>query len=333
MPGYRRPVARPSTTTPGSRYFHTDWNSRLTTPRTFEYTPNRPSQTLPSATDEISCFPLPVKVQNENLVLFVDFDTLGNSYSEPPRAGVDAESKLWEYYNNVARVADKDMLKRWQDDMTALLISAGLFSGGVVTVFLIKFYTTLQPDYEKISILQQQLISVNLQALFNATAGAPAYPIFDTTDALSNFRVPRSALWIQGLWFSALVCGISVASLASLVKSWLLDYVKSMNSGSTYDRAHRRQHRHDALLSWHVPAIIASLPVLMQLTVVLFLIGLVILMWQLNHVIGCIMLSMVILLAIYWINMAASLLAIMSIQKCGLAPSFGDASFICSKAE
>lgn len=81
------------------------------------------------------------------------------------------------------------------------------------------------------------------------------------------------------------------------MKSWLLDYVKGMNSGSAYDRAHRRQHRHDALLSWHVPAIIASLPALMHLTVMLFLIGLVILMWQLNHAIGCIMLSMVILLA------------------------------------
>ncbi|KAK0195988.1 hypothetical protein F5146DRAFT_924806, partial [Armillaria mellea] len=232
-----------------------------------------------------------------NLALFIDFDTLGNSYSEPPRAGVDPKSKLWEYYNNEARVADKDMLRRWQDDMATLLIFAGLFSGGVLTVFLIEFYTTLQPDYEQISVRQQWLISVNLQALLNATAGAPTYPVFDTTDALSEFRVPQSALWIQGLWFSALVCGISVALLAWLVKSWLLDYVKGMNSGSAYDRAHRRQHRHDALLSWHVPAIIASLPALMHLTVMLFLIGLVILMWQLNRAIGCIMLSMVILLA------------------------------------
>ncbi|KAK0459280.1 uncharacterized protein EV420DRAFT_1215107, partial [Desarmillaria tabescens] len=189
------------------------------------------------------------------------------------------------------------MLRRWQDDMATLLIFAGLFSGGVLTVFLIEFYTTLQPDYEEISIRQQRLISVNLQALLNTTTGAPAYPIFDTTDALSDFHVPRSALWTQGLWFSALVCGISVALLAWLVKSWLLDYVKGMNSGNTYDRAHRRQHRHDALLSWHVPAIIASLPALMHLTVMLFLIGLVILMWQLNRAIGYIMLSMVILLA------------------------------------
>ncbi len=52
-PGYRRPVARPSITTSGSRNFHTDWNSRPTTPRTFEYTPDRPSQALPSATGEI----------------------------------------------------------------------------------------------------------------------------------------------------------------------------------------------------------------------------------------------------------------------------------------
>ncbi|PBK85455.1 hypothetical protein ARMGADRAFT_1087343 [Armillaria gallica] len=99
------------------------------------------------------------------------------------------KSRLWEYYTYEARVADKDMLRRWQDDMATLLIFVGLFSGGVLTVFLI--------ETEKISIRP-------------ATAGAPMYKM---TDALSEFLVPRKEKAITMLIPSAILAPSAVLTL------------------------------------------------------------------------------------------------------------------------
>ncbi|KAK0239291.1 hypothetical protein EDD85DRAFT_753368, partial [Armillaria nabsnona] len=185
----------------------------------------------------------------------------------------------WDFYNHEARAADKDMLKHWHDDMSTLLIVAGLFSA-VLTAFIIEFYRKLEPDYTAISARQQHTISINIQALLNASLNLPVEPIHDAADPIMGFQPSPAIVWTVGLWFSALACSISVVVLAWLVKLWFLAYMKGMNSGNAYDCAHRRQYRHDALLAWKVPAIVAALPVLIHMTITLFLVGLVILLWS-----------------------------------------------------
>ncbi|KAK0466817.1 uncharacterized protein EV420DRAFT_1260941, partial [Desarmillaria tabescens] len=205
--------------------------------------------------------------------------TSATAQGPPPRAGTDVKSTLWEFYNYEARTSDKDMLKHWHDDMSTLLIVAALFSA-VLTAFIIEFYRKLEPDYTAISAYQQHTMSINIQALLNASLNLPAEPIYDAVDPVMEFQPSPAIVWTVGLWFSALACSISVVVLAWLVKLWFLAYMKGMNNGNAYDCAHRRQYRHDALLMWKVPAIVAALPVLIHMTITLFLTGLVILLWS-----------------------------------------------------
>ncbi len=74
-----------------------------------------------------------------------------------------------------------------------------------------------------------------------------------------------------------------------------------MNSGNAYDCAHHRQYRHDALLAWKVPAIVAALPVLIHITITLFLVGLVILLWsQINSSTAYIVLVITVLMILVY---------------------------------
>ena len=65
------------------------------------------------------------------------------------------------------------------------------------------------------------------------------------------------------------------------MKQWLHQYSQSL-SGSSPEVARLRQYRYDSLLKWHVPEIIAALPMLLQLALSLFLSGLLIQLWTLN---------------------------------------------------
>ncbi|SJL13739.1 uncharacterized protein ARMOST_17187 [Armillaria ostoyae] len=100
--------------------------------------------------------------------------TSATTQGPPPRAGTDVKSTLWDFYNHEARAADKDMLKHWHDDMSTLLIVAGLFSA-VLTAFIIEFYQKLEPDYTAISARQQHTMSINIQALLNASLNLPDF--------------------------------------------------------------------------------------------------------------------------------------------------------------
>ncbi|KAI0697747.1 hypothetical protein C8T65DRAFT_832415 [Cerioporus squamosus] len=125
--------------------------------------------------------------------------------------------------------------------------------------------------------MSSQLESYSIsQPFVNSTQKAPFIPASD-----APFTAPRSAVWINALWFSSLVCTLSASSIAVLVKQWLHQYSQSL-SGTSPEVARLRQYRYDSLLKWHVREIIAALPMLLQLALSLFLSGLLILLWTLN---------------------------------------------------
>lgn len=101
----------------------------------------------------------------------------------------------------------------------------------------------------------------------------------------SSTAVPAHVISVNVLWFSALVLSLSAASLAISVSQWLHHHV---------DRApsHSRQSvrlwyfRHSMFNEWNVQLIISLLPVLLQTSLALFLIGLVELLWTLNAIVA-----------------------------------------------
>lgn len=89
------------------------------------------------------------------------------------------------------------------------------------------------------------------------------------------------------MWFCSLVFSLSAASVGILVKQWLRDYT-SHTGTSSRESARIRQFRHNGLVKWHVPEIIAALPLLLQYALGMFFIGLVDLLWSLNFVVASI---------------------------------------------
>lgn len=92
---------------------------------------------------------------------------------------------------------------------------------------------------------------------------------------------PRYSVAINALWFSALICSLAAASISILVRQWLNQYTSGLASVSP-EIARVRQFRRDNLKKWRVAEIMMLLPVLLQGAMVLFLIGLVLFLEQLN---------------------------------------------------
>ena len=87
------------------------------------------------------------------------------------------------------------------------------------------------------------------------------------------FQKPQYAVYVNTLWFLSLVIALITASLGILVKQWL----RELLSYKTHDpkaRLKLRFFREAGLERWKVFAIASSLPLLLQLALLLFFIGL-----------------------------------------------------------
>ena len=88
-----------------------------------------------------------------------------------------------------------------------------------------------------------------------------------------NTDVPEWALRVNGLWFASLIISLATASIGMLVQSWLREYLAG-EWISPQEKLRARQYRHPAMDHWRVFQIAAALPLLLQVALGLFFIGL-----------------------------------------------------------
>ena len=119
----------------------------------------------------------------------------------------------------------------------------------------------------------------------------------------TRFVPTHLAPLINALWFTSLTFSLGVAFVGLLIKQWLGEYtVGLMNvSRSRVSRkhAHARQHRHDALHKWRVQTIMSALPVMLQIALIFFLIGLAELFMGFDRKVGIVALSFLIALVAF----------------------------------
>lgn len=162
-------------------------------------------------------------------------------------------------------------------------VQAGLFSA-VLTAFVVVSYTMLQEDTGQTT---NQLLATISSQLANTTAGSSA-PLPPFTTASTSVFVPSTAArWINVLFFLSLVLSLAAALFGILAKQWLREYMQ-WNSplGIPRDNVLIRQLRHEAFENWHVAATISSIPALLELAMIMFLVGLVIMLWTLDTVVA-----------------------------------------------
>ncbi|KAI8989805.1 hypothetical protein BD414DRAFT_317958 [Trametes punicea] len=172
-----------------------------------------------------------------------------------------------------------DMIARWNAEIDTYLVFAGLFSA-ILTAFNVQSYQTLQPATPDPTTAILQRISLQLGSLSNSSQ--PASSPSDVDLAATPAPVARSAIWLNVFWFASLIFSISSAFLGILVKQWLNEY-KSELRGSSREVARLRQYRLNNLIKWRVDLFVTAIPLLLQIALALFLVGLLVLLWSLHH--------------------------------------------------
>ena len=123
-------------------------------------------------------------------------------------------------------------------------------------------------------------------------------PLTLATDVVP-FSAPLSAIIINSLWFVSLVAALSSAFIGILVKQWLREYMRPVST-TPIDALSLRQLDYQALKDWGVVEVISFLPLLLQLSLALFLVGLLYFLWTLHNVVAGILTVVVATIFIFY---------------------------------
>ncbi len=170
----------------------------------------------------------------------------------------------------------------------------------MVTTFVVQTSQNLQVDYGQVTAtLLFELIDVQRAAangsLVNDVPRSNLTPF-------SDFRPTISDSLVNGLWFTSLSFSLATALFAVLTKQWIHQYI-AMPSGTPRDRCRVRQFRYMGLEKWGVGFIIGLLPLLLSVSLGVFLVGLVVFLVPLQAVIASIVGTITfVTFAIYFIS-------------------------------
>jgi hypothetical protein len=121
-----------------------------------------------------------------------------------------------------------------------------------------------------------------------SNSSAPAF-------APDHFAPAHSDVRVNVFWFLGLVFSLTAALFGFLMKQWLREYVSWFEISPYHDAVGVRQLRYDSLSRWQLHSICAGLPVLLQISLALFLIGLADFLLHLPSVVGPVIASAVVL--------------------------------------
>jgi hypothetical protein len=150
----------------------------------------------------------------------------------------------------------------------------------VLTAFVAQSYQSLSPSYPQATL--EVLLHVSLQISNSNTSAATSSPPF--VPASSDVRV-------NTYWFLALVLSLAAALFGFLVKQWLHAYLSWTEVLPCRDAVALRQFRYEGMISWQMPGICSSLPILLQVSLVLFLVGLADFLLSLQDTVAAVALS------------------------------------------
>ncbi|KAI0676347.1 hypothetical protein C8Q78DRAFT_931761, partial [Trametes maxima] len=183
------------------------------------------------------------------------------------------------------------LTSRWNDEMDTLLVYAALFSA-ILTAFNIESYKLLQPP----STSMDDVVLAIRQLSKQAESYSISHPFVNSTrslalsspssEAVQPPLLSRSAVVrLNSLWFSSLVLSLTAASLALLVKQWMYEITSGI-SGTSRECAQIRQIRIENLKRWRVNEVVILIPFFLQVALILFLSGLLVLLWNLHDTVA-----------------------------------------------
>ncbi|PPR04776.1 hypothetical protein CVT24_007092 [Panaeolus cyanescens] len=188
------------------------------------------------------------------------------------------EGDPWEKVSRTVKLHDDHMCDGWVEEIQNILIFAGLFSA-VVTAFAVETQKLLQPDPNVLTV--RLLTQITNQLATNTSTSST--PDIGTQNLDISFQTRR----INAFIFISLILALGTALIGILALQWIRSY-KRQELRSHQDQLSIRQSRYQALMDWKVPQIITALPILLQVALVLFFIGLVDMLKSLDSIIATI---------------------------------------------
>lgn len=199
----------------------------------------------------------------------------------PPDAFGEAlaeNARVWLTYLDEADAYDRDKIEGWKDNIDVLLVFTGLFSG-IVSAFLIQTSQNLQQDYVQVSaFLLFEMVQLQRAHLSGISVdNVPSSPLTPN----SPFTPSTNAMMVNALWFTSLTVSLVTALFAVLTKQWFRSYLSAI-PGTALEKVKVRHFRFQGIVAWKVGFIVDLLPVLVHVSLGIFLIGLIIFVFPLD---------------------------------------------------
>ena len=171
------------------------------------------------------------------------------------------------------------------DRLSYSFSKAGLFSA-VSSAFVIDVQSKLQPhpNDHSAALLRAILLTLNQSAIPNEVPIVP--PV--------QGDPPNEIITVTGLMYASLLISLLAAFIAMLSKQWLNRYLRHAG-GSMIERCRDRQRKCDGLEKWPFHLFVESLPIMLQVSLLLLTCGLCRNMWPINISVACILLTLTIL--------------------------------------
>lgn len=111
--------------------------------------------------------------------------------------------------------------------------------------------------------------------------------ISDETVALPpKFEVANTARAVNVFWFSSLMLAIFASLFGIFVKQWLHTYNNWTDVGNPREAVMLRSTYYNALFTWRISEILSVLPLLLQVALILFIVGLIAHLWTVDIVVA-----------------------------------------------
>jgi hypothetical protein len=148
---------------------------------------------------------------------------------------------------------------------------AALFAG-FLSSFLIELLGRLEPD--PMDIIQDVLI-YQTQMMRNSSLGPYVAP---------GFSPPEHIVVVNTLFYASLGVMILAAFIAMLIKSWVREFDRGLRAMSLPEqRAKTREFRYLGMERWKLPEMVGVLPFLIQISLLLFSVGLILFLFTSVH--------------------------------------------------
>ncbi|ESK91719.1 hypothetical protein Moror_10639 [Moniliophthora roreri MCA 2997] len=204
----------------------------------------------------------------------------GESFHYKLETGATTQSQTdpFDAFFERAKEFDSSMCTRWEQDIDSLLTYAGLFSA-VVTTFAVDSVNSLQQDPQEESV---RLLAILAAGQTNA-------------EPQEEFTPSTAAVTINVMYYLSLTLSLTSALVGILCKQWVREYQRDYPHLTAQQKLAVRQSRYDGLQTWHVPGIIAFIPLLLEAATALFFFGFVTMLWETNHTVAIVIIIAVII--------------------------------------